>query len=271
MFPAIVVLFKPASDDYKNIKSYLGRVDRLYLVDNSPSPSALCESLQQEEKVTLLSLGKNLGIAEAYNLGLRQAKQDGYRWLMTMDQDSFFDRDQLESLIREFARTKKGRLGIYAPLHNSKFLSQEGDKQVFVVMSSASIVNVEAVVSLGGFDRKLFIDEVDHEICIRLHKNGYSIVQNQRVFVNHSLGRKLVNGKKKYSAARLYYMVRNHLYMRRKYRHSYSDYLRKRGEYMRKFLFEQLLFQDRKFHRIKMLCAAIADFYSNKMGKRVEI
>ncbi len=270
MISALVVLFKPSPKVYENIQTYLDKVVCLYIVDNSPSPSGTTKKLMSEEKVKLLSTSMNIGIAEAYNLGLERAYQDGYHWLMTMDQDSFFEPHQVERFFEDFFQVLKNNLGIYAPLHNPKFLSQEEDRRVPVVMSSASIVNSDMALDLGGFDSALFIDEVDHEFCMRIQQRGYLVLQDSRVFVNHTLGKKEENGRKKYSATRLYYMVRNHLYIKKKYQKFYPDYFKKRSSYMRSFIFGQLIHHKRKLYRSAVLLAAAKDYYFKKMGKRYE-
>lgn len=270
MIPAIVVLFKPSPDVYQNIETYLDRVACLYVVDNSPIPSSASERLLEEEKVKLLSSSKNIGIAEAYNLGLESAHCDGYHWLITMDQDSFFEPHQMERFLEDFSQVQKDNLGIYAPLHNVKFLSQEEDKQVLVAMSSGSIVNIELALDSGGFDSALFIDEVDHEFCLRIQQKDCLVIQNSRVFVNHSLGKMEENGRKKYSATRLYYMTRNHYYIKKRYQYLYPDYFEKRISYIRSFLIGQILHHKHKFHRTVMIFAGVKDYCLKRMGKRYE-
>jgi len=270
MISAITVLFKPSPEVYKNIQTYLDKVTCLYVVDNSPTLSGTVERLLKEKKVKLLSSPINIGIAEAYNLGLSRARKDGCHWLVTMDQDSFFEPQQIEHFFEDFSQAPKEHLGIYAPLHNPKFLSQEEDKYVPIVMSSASIVNVDIALDMGGFDRALFIDEVDHEFCMRIQQKDFVILQNSRVFVNHSLGKKGEKGIKKYSATRLYYMTRNHFYIKNRYQHLYPDYFEKRIPYMRSFLIGQVLHHKYKLHRTAMIFSGIKDYYLKRMGKRYE-
>ena len=269
LISAIVVLFKPSDKIYQNIQSYAEKLERLYVVDNSPEPSIVAEKLLQKEKVELLSSSVNIGLAEAYNLGLKSAQRDGFQWLMTMDQDSFFEPGQLENYLGDFAQAGKEKLAIYVPLHNPKFLSREKNKPVTVAMSSASIVNVEFALKTGGFDSALFIDEVDHEFCLRAWLDGYAVLQDCGVYVEHRLGEDLEDGRKKYSGTRLYYMVRNHLYLRKKYAELYPDYFGERDRYMRKFILRQLWYHKRKLYRTVMVLRGIGDYLLGRMGKRV--
>ena len=269
MISAVVVLFKPADNVYQNIMSYLHKVDRLYLIDNSPILSDISKKLQKAKSVELLSSLDNIGLAEAYNLALKKAHRDSYRWLMTMDQDSFFEPQQLESYLEDFDRVSKERLALYAPLHNPKFIRDESERSVLTVMSSGSIVNVEYALGVDAFDTALFIDEVDHEFCLRLGENGYTLLQNPRVYIDHQLGEDLENGRKKYSATRLYYMVRNYLYLKKRYKKEYPDFFAERDIYMRRFISGQVVYHRNRLRRIVMIGAAFRDYYLGRMGKRM--
>ncbi|MEA3491836.1 MAG: glycosyltransferase [Campylobacterota bacterium] len=270
MIAAITVLFKPSESVYENIKTYLDYISSLYIVDNSPTTSNTLKKILGEKKVKLLSSSINIGLSKAYNLGLDRASQDGYSWLMVMDQDSFFDTLQIENFLEDFKKTKKNSLALYAPLHNSKFLSQSEDRSVSIVMSSASIVNVDTALTLGGFDNALFIDEVDHEFCMRIEQEGFIILQNHKTFVNHFLGKIGEDGRVKYSATRLYYMVRNHLYIKNRYQNIYPEYFETRVPYIRKMIITQIWYHKQKMRRTMMVLAGIKDYYLHKMGKRYE-
>ena len=269
MISSITVLFKPLAENFQNIESYLSRVDLLYLVDNTPGGSMIPDWLLRKSKVIILSSSVNLGIADAYNLALKRAVSDGCKWLMTMDQDSYFKPEQIDRFFNDFFRSDHYSLGIYAPLHNKKFIAKKSEKTVTVVMSSGSIVNVGAAVKAGLFDSSLYIDEVDHEMSLRLQRKGYSVLQNRRAYLSHLLGR-IEDGITYYSATRLYYMTRNNLYLGRLYREDYPDYFAKRDRYMRRFLLSQVIRHRNRFQRSLMVFAGVRDYYLGRMGKRYE-
>ena len=103
-------------------------------------------------------------------------------------------------------------------------------------MTSGNLVNLDAFRQVGPFMDELFIDSVDHEYCIRLQINGYKVIQLNGVLLEHTLGErrkhlfiyplnffkknksivsyKIVNN---HNYIRKYYMVRNRLYVSRKY------------------------------------------------------
>jgi rhamnosyltransferase len=136
-------------------------------------------------------------------------------------------------------------------------------------MTSADIVNVDAVLDIGGFDENLFIDEVDHALCFALGEKEYQIVQHTTVYVNHSLGQThhIFNAIKRYPAFRLYYMVRNYLYLKRKYKRRHSDFFKTRRRYLLKFFMLQLLFNGEPLKSIQMFVRGVRDYQKNRFGK----
>ncbi|MCH5717221.1 glycosyltransferase family protein [Niabella hibiscisoli] len=85
----VVILYNPADDIKQHIQTYLDKVDRLFVFDNSE----LIADRKPEElghKVVVVADGVNRGIAERLNTAARMAIAEGGKWLLTMDQDSFF-------------------------------------------------------------------------------------------------------------------------------------------------------------------------------------
>ena len=84
----VVVLYEPTDDDISNINSYLDYIDYLYVVDNSQNKNI--ERLHASEKIEYIFNNGNLGLSEPYNNTCDLARKKGYKWLLTMDQDSIF-------------------------------------------------------------------------------------------------------------------------------------------------------------------------------------
>lgn len=97
---AVVIWYNPlkVDDCIGKILSYAKYV-RVYIVDNSPCDNSSLAS-QIPDSVYIPNL-RNLGIAAAQNTGCKKALEDGYDWVMTMDQDSYFDSGQFEHYLQE--------------------------------------------------------------------------------------------------------------------------------------------------------------------------
>jgi len=168
---------------------------------------------------------ENQGIAKAHNQIIESCKKKGVDWVITFDQDSVIP----DNMLSEYAHYTKLENGIVSPtinyLNSNKkiqFIQSEYSEKDWVI-ASASMINVKAWMSVGGFDEKMFIDLVDRDFCIRIRKAGYKIIVLNNVILNHNLGNPVT--KKflfhsftisNHSAIRKYYKVRNYIYLYKK-------------------------------------------------------
>lgn len=263
----VVIFFNPKREDIQTVFTYIDMVDKLYLIDNSYTPVDFFK-LKEYEKIEVLSTSKNLGIAKALNITLRKALLDGYRWLLTMDQDSKFEKKELQKFQKDFDSFPKKNLAIYSPLHNIKFLENK-HKEELIVMTSGNIVHIESLLKIGAFNESLFIDEVDHDMCLRVNKNSYKVVKNYNCYLTHTLGSDCSKNIKKYSSKRLYYMFRNYLYIRKKYSQDFPFFFKKRDKYLKKFFLQQFFFFSKKKTKFFLLCRAYYDYKNKNMGYQV--
>lgn len=272
---AVVILYHPNQNVFDNIKTYINKIDFIYIVDNSDYPdkaNITLEKIKLFENYMLIHSGQNIGIAKALNLALHHAKEDKYSWLMTMDQDTSFEYKQQQKYFKDFYTIDTTNVAIISPLHNRKFLNSTLNPNPFVskeyVMTSANIVNVNLALNVGGYDENLFIDEVDHAFCFTLQKSQYTILENQTVFVHHELGTpyKKNSDIKLYPPIRLYYMSRNYLYLRKKYKILHKSFFKHRDIYLIKFFIKQVLYSSKKRKHIRMLYWGIKDYTKKSMG-----
>ena len=268
---AVVVLYHPDSTALRYIETYRDFVKFLYVIDNTENvTSTILTSLLKHDNVKLLHKGENLGMAKALNLALVVAQKDNIRWLMTMDQDTYFKTHEFTVFFDALQTITDPTVCLYAPLHNPKFIIKEQPLvEKRFVMTSANMINVSIIQSLGGFDENLFIDEVDHELCFRARAHGYKILLNQSIAVEHTLGTKDTKkvGLTCYPPERLYYMTRNYLYLRKRYRDVEQDFFYKRDRYMVKFLFQNILYGQLHLENIKMIIRGLRDYRQQHFGK----
>jgi len=222
----IVILYDPPENVFCNIATYIDDVEILFIFDNSPVYNN-CIPAKYTEKVVYTHTGVNEGIAKCLNQALNFSKEAGIEHLLTMDQDSSFnegDMDQYLKLLNQEVNSETiSMFGIrYYPIKKS-----EKEETVYnhLLITSGSIINVNAALKIGGFDENLFIDGVDTEFCLKSYRNGFRSVCYNQICLKHLLGEEkkvltplLKNKYRKFhNPTRLYYIVRNHLYLRNKY------------------------------------------------------
>jgi rhamnosyltransferase len=281
-----VVLYHPNSTLLSNINSYYNSVRDLIVVDNSPTSntSLLNDLYNLFPNAVYLFLNRNAGIAAALNIGCKIAIEQGYGWLLTMDQDSSFKDDQLSKMINSvpIITSKFPDVGIITPhhvLHNQHVPTASTKYTVRnIAMTSGNLLNLSAYKKCGPFNEKLFMDFVDYEYCLRLRKNNYKIIQDNSIHLNHTLGnykiKKFFNrkiGVSNHNSLRRYYMTRNSLYVAFKY---FSE--------DKKFFilalwnlviwnpFIILSFERSKLSKLKSIYKGVYHFVINKYGKAVE-
>ena len=242
----VVVVYNPSDSVLKSIDSYIDDIDILYVVDNSSSDNS---KMFCGKKIKYIANLDNLGIAKALNIGAQNAIEDGYKYLLTMDQDSRFEKGGLAILKKNIIEYDKdtdliklfgnnlNNIGIFTPVHvinndpsimgmpSSKFDSPVN------VMTSGNIINLDIYKKIGGFKDWFFIDCVDFDYCLNLRRHGYNIVRFNEVRLNHELGsyvEKKIFGKVystfEHNYVRRYYIVRNRHYLYDIYHNDFKEY-----------------------------------------------
>lgn len=265
---ATVTWYNPIESDIDNIRSYVNFVNKVYIVDNSEG-----ENINLYEKIKNLPVEyipnlKNMGIAYAQNIACKKALQDGYEWILLMDQDSVFKTDCFQKYLLkiESLANKDEKIGMFAPFINE---IQEKLGYVKSVVSSGSIISLNAWKAARGFNEPLFIDEVDFEMCYKLIKMDYKIFVISEGCLLHKLGnmqvRTILNHKLvilNHVPIRKYYIFRNRLFMIKKYRYRVLNYT---FQMIRDFMYI-IFFENKKQIKIYYVLAGINDCIHGKMG-----
>jgi rhamnosyltransferase len=271
---AVVVMYNPDESLIGNLLSFLPAVSRIYVIDNSDSKNdGLIMRIREMEAATYIDNGGNKGIAEALNQGARYASRDGFGWLLTMDQDSgFSDLNYFEAF---YHYADKSRVAIFSPTHSRKNKEDDVSHYAFcekdIVMTSGNLLNLKVYYEVGPFLEKLFIDEVDHEYCLRARKKGFKIIEFSNVLLNHNLGVTIVYNKKKvtvHQALRVYYMTRNGLYVVTRNCFYFPKVAGQRLLNLFMIYVEVLAYQENKRLKLMMGIMGLWDFVVGRYGKR---
>lgn len=230
-YAAVIVLYKPELELLsRNISQVLKTsISSIILIDNSPNELDNSFLLSFNSKIiNYVYNNGNKGIAYGLNAGLKIADSLGYNWVLQLDQDSIIPMDMI-NIYDLFLSKNKDNVGMLCPQLLQGVDRKTGDatciSKVLFAITSGSLININAWNDIGRYDEKLFIDGVDHDICIRLWLNNYPIIQFDQLYLNHRLGiikRKKIMGRNitvcvGHSPFRFYYMVRNYNYLKKKY------------------------------------------------------
>jgi len=277
---AVVILYNPDQDVAVNILSYHDYTERVYVLDNTEKQKEeIKTNLSSFEKAIYIQDGENKGIANRLNQACRLAISEGFEWLLTMDQDSSFKKEDLLaylSCIKSVSESEKiAMTGVRFVGLKEKSLTC-GYKEVTSLITSGSIINLKLIEEIGDFDEALFIDLVDIEFCFRSILKGFKIVQFENIFLNHSLGKSSVHKSLKnfkntvrslHSPSRIFYMARNYLYIEKKYKNDFEEevYVLKKDLLNR--IKNNLLYNKKRFSVLKFFLSGIINYKRNNMGK----
>ena len=273
-----VILYNPDGNVIENIISYLDKINFLYLIDNSENTSDFILNLVKEysSKIEYVFNNGNLGVAAALNIAVDKALKDGYRYLLTMDQDSCFEPGSLEKLIDSI--NDEETTGIYSPFHKNRFFTNppqnSGTEEVSDVMTSGNILNLSVIEKIGKFKDDYFIDYVDIELCLRLRKNGFKIIRVNNSFLVHNeadVSKKKFFGLTVYpqnhSAVRWYYKIRNYLYLKEEYYKIFEQYFETERKNVRNGIIKVLLFEKQKIKKMRMTLKGYIHYRKHIKGK----
>lgn len=278
-----VVLYHPDPDVILNISTYYKSVDRLIVIDNSEKDNISVKNEIQKNfpEVIYRSLNRNAGIAAALNIACDIAVQNNCDWILTMDQDSSFAQREVTQMIDNIpaAQALFKNIGIISPFHvlheEHAVKATEHYTEKKIVMTSGNLLNLDAYTVTGPFEEKLFMDFVDYEYCLRLRKYKYKIIQNNLVYLKHSLGnfgiKKIFSqkiGVSNHNSLRRYYMTRNSLYVGFKYFRLdklFFFHMLKNIFFWDPFII--ISYEKNKLTKLKSIGRGIIHFVFNKYGK----
>lgn len=279
-FAGVVTLYHPVIEDIiNNIQSYLDELDILYVLDNTEEPSDDIRSLfSSDDRIKYVAFHDNKGISYAMNYALRRVRD--YDFLMTMDQDSRFFPNMMKiykEMIINRENENPGITGIYSVNAGVDLAKMKGKqtgessfRHVDTAITSGSMISTKISLAIGGFDENLFIDQVDTEFCYRMKKAGYQIIEFPSVMMHHTIGNisyHHILGYKfssyKHNAIRKYYIVRNQVYVLKKY----PNVRRKYVWLIIKQFIKVTLYEEDKLKKIIYILRGIKDGVFNHMGK----
>ena len=249
---AIVVTYYPEKELLvRNVQAFIEHVDKVLIWENTPSPDKLDYRFIAHEKVAYFGDGVN-SISRALNFAWEYANENGFDYMLTMDQDSYFE--NFDFYVSKTVFCKDAPDGIWTPQMNREAVSAEYE-EIDIPITSGMLASVKIVNAIGGWNESYTIASVDDEFFLQAHQckikkykvkdasllQRFGITQVVTVF-----GHKLE--LRNYGPQRLYDIYRNNIILIRKY--PKIDYLRKNFfHYWLKAIVLVFLFEKQRFKK----------------------
>jgi len=268
------------------------QVEEVVVVDNGSSSetvSILGDIERDNSNVRVFYNGKNVGIAAAFNTGVRYAKEKKYKCVLLLDHDSEATAEMVDKLLDGYRLLGEKGIGDIAIVAANAF---DKNAQRFIVrqsffddgreiaevenaISAGSLVNIEVFESVGLFNEALFAYYVDDDFCLRCRGKKWKIFIYKQAVLLHEEGRKEIKkflGREfifsNYNFYACYYISRNGIYMLKSFfkAYRYGSCLKVIG---RQFsdIFKVILFGKTRGRMIRFMLRGIWDGIMNRYGK----
>jgi len=283
---AIIVTHHPDPEFQQGFAKIVDQVACVVIVDNASNSREknILRSLARGNKAVLIENPRNLGSARALNQGMNQAIEQGYSWALTLDQDSQPESDLILHLAEIYlSHPRREEIGVIGAIGSRpkyrRTTSRYSDepflyREVEVVITSGSLLIVPVFRHVGPFRDDFFIDQVDHEYCLRLRAQGYRVLRSSKPLMRHAVGvptRHCFLGIRltcsNHSPIRRYYITRNRLALYREYMCKDTYWImRDLGHNWRECM-KILLFEDRKCQKLLSTLLGCCHAIIGRMGK----
>ena len=285
---AIIISYNPDNNLLDSVNLLINQVDKIIIVDNG-SESQKKKNINlikdiDNKKIEVIFNEENLGIATALNIGVKEALNQGYNWILTMDQDSKASSNMVEKMLEVYntidESERKEILSIFPNFVDERIQSIEENSNmnsyeyVDADITSGNLLRAEVFDKVGFFDDSLFIDLVDTDFCMRLNEENIKMIKVRDAILYHSLGEsqsvKSIFGKfntSNHSALRRYYMTRNRFYTWEKYKDLNSFTLNRDKKLFKKEFVKIILGEKDKVNKIKMVFRGYKDYKKGIRGK----
>jgi rhamnosyltransferase len=295
---AAIVTYFPDGQFPDRLDEVLKQVGRVVIVDNGSDERSFAsvELYRGREGITILRNSGNLGIATALNQAMVVLKSEGYKWVLTLDQDSTVTPDFVSALVDSVAadpnphevamvgalrrdlgtgnsehrwlRPKRG-----FPLFERVTCDHIDSDGVTLVITSGTLTNLEVFSRLGGFEDSFFIDLVDSEYCLRVRAAGYRTLVTCRAVLLHSLGSKrqvkffgAVVSPTHHTALRRYYLFRNAFHVSRSYGRLFPHWFVYQMIALIEIILGVIAFEDNKIVKLKACALGAWDGIRGRTG-----
>lgn len=183
----VVVVHRPDQDSaaLPAVRDLAPQVDELLLVHNGVEKDAAAGPGTElpGTRMSSITFETNRGTAAAWNAALTRAGECGLRYLYLLDQDSVPSADAVASSLRLIGAP--GVAGVVQPAGRDRLRL---DPFPWNTVASGSLLDAAAVRDAGGFDERLFVDEVDHELFARLLAAGHELRSLPSPTIGHQTG-----------------------------------------------------------------------------------
>lgn len=194
---SVIVLYKTNFLQSKTYRSLLCNESiAIYIYDNSPEAQEIDQELSN--RIIYIHNPLNPGLSFAYNKAAEFASNNGFEWVLLLDQDTSFP----ENIFSEykFEINNNPKIKLFVPkikVLNEKYISPTQVKNhigklsntapsgitslwEYMPINSGMMINVDAFLSVGGYNENVKLDYSDYQFIEKFRQqfNSFFILQS---------------------------------------------------------------------------------------------
>lgn len=270
----IIVTYNPEA----NLKTLLQKccviASQVIIVDNNSTNSDWIKTLAVGFDSLFIGNSENLGIGKAINKALIYIDRSQKQWVLTFDQDSFPPDDLLVAY--NYVLKNENNVGVMGINFNPQLNGNKSHTyhyhESLDQITSGLLHNVDIFDKIGEYNENLFIDCVDFEFSLRVKRNGFKTIMIEDCFLKHTIGNpktvklgKIKISSMNHSAFRQYFIVRNHIWLAKKYFKFFPFYILNKYYHLFIRLAKTVLIDDDRKSKIREIYRGICDGFKSNM------
>lgn len=286
-YGVVIIFYNPDEEAIERIRVYSENFDEVLVVDNSENKKdEISKKLNKYENCIYHKMNGNEGMAKALNYAFFRAIDRNYDFILSMDQDSIYTEENIRKMKSYIEKNVDEKIGIYSPNYSKLYYDEKKEefiaekpiigeneiRNVDFCMTSGSFVNVKSLKEILPLD-DYFIAYVDNFLCAKLKENNYKLLMVGSSYFAQQVGGVIKNNLINrvfhvlhHSEIRYYYMVRNNLFLQKRFRKNKRIYKSSKINLLR-ILLNLILFEKNKLKKIEACISGYIDFKHNVMGK----
>jgi len=191
---AVIVTYNPEIGHLKSFLERLSRqIDLVLIYDNNSLNLKDIASIQFPQNVIIHSSPINKGLPAHYNAAIQYGLENGFNYLLILDQDSNFNDDFLTKyrqnisdesicLVPLLVHSNKNYNDTYPERTKSEI------EPVSRSINSGTLLNLKTLPTQLRFDEDLFIDSVDFDFFEKIRKFSFKVLRVNSAKLHISLG-----------------------------------------------------------------------------------
>lgn len=261
----IVITYNPDEDLLKdNINAFADHIDEIIIWDNTPNGSLVAKRIAEDRiNSRYITEEENKGISYVLNKAWHYAADNGYDFLLTMDQDSIWQ-DFENYLNTTLSRTAPE--GIYGPEVRTSPVKGKTFLLTDYVITSGMLISVKILNLIKGYKSDFFVDGIDMEMCLRAKSYGIPTFRISNCHLQQRFGTPqtiticgLDNHTNNYPSSRIHEILKSHTYILLNYSCSFSLQKKIVLTYFWKVPWKIILFESDKGQKLKAYCKGIIE------------